>query len=71
MKTIPAIFDLLGGIASVSQILDIKYGSAKEMKRREVIPVWHWQKLIDGCKDKGVRGVNPTVLMNLHTKDGK
>jgi len=71
MKTIPEIFDQLGGIANVRTILGVKYSSAKEMKRREIIPVWFWPRLIDGCKDKGIRGVNPTMLMWLHRRGEK
>jgi len=71
MTTIPEIFDKLGGIQNVASLIGCKYSSASEMKRRQIIPVWHWPKLIDGCKEKKVKGVNPTILMFLHIKDRK
>ena len=70
MQTIPAIFDALNGPAEVARLLGVKTSTASEMKRRKVIAVKYWPKLVKICKSEGVRGVNYDVLVALHQKEG-
>ena len=71
MTDIKTIFDKLGGIQSVATLIGCKYSSAAEMKRRQIIPVKFWPKLIEGSKAKGIRGVNAAVLLEIHTREDK
>lgn len=71
MLTVPTIFDQLGGTTKVARILDVKQSAASEMKRRKSIPVHYWPRLVDACKEQGIRGVNYDVLVDLHWRRGK
>lgn len=68
MESINAIFDELGGSGKVAVLLGVKPSAASEMKRRQSIPVVYWPTLVDACKDRGIRGVNFDVLVNLHAR---
>lgn len=69
MNSIPAIFDQIGGPSKVAEILSVKTSAASEMKRRGSIPVRYWPRLVDACKELGIRGVNYDVLVDLHQKE--
>lgn len=71
MNSVPAIFDRIGGPTRVAEILDVKTSAASEMKRRKSIPVKYWPRLVDACKEAGIRGVNYDVLVDLHQKEGR
>jgi hypothetical protein len=68
MDTVSDIFDEIGGPGKVAEWLDVKPSTASEMKRRQSIPAWHWQKLVDACREHGVRGINFDLLVALHQK---
>jgi hypothetical protein len=63
------IFDKLGGTAHVASFLGEKQTTISAMKRRNKLPIHHWDSIIDQCKTSRVRGVNYKFLVNLH-KDG-
>lgn len=71
MKSVPTLFDEIGGTGKVAELLAIKPSAASEMKRRESIPVRYWPRLVDVCRDLGIRGVNYDVLVDLHQKEGR
>ena len=68
MTQIHDIFDALNGPARVAVILGCKTSTASEMKRRKVIPVRYWPKLVQECRTRKIRGVTPQRLMELHSK---
>ena len=41
---------------------------ASAIKRRNSIPVKFWPKVLDGAKERGIRGVNYDVLVDLHQR---
>lgn len=53
LKTVPEIFDALGGSAAVSRMIRVKGTTASEMKRRGKIPSEHWVDLVSGAHDQG------------------
>jgi hypothetical protein len=71
MKDVPTLFDEIGGTAKAAKLLGVKPTAASEMKRRSRIPVWYWPRLVDVCRDMGIRGVNYDVLVALHQKPEK
>lgn len=68
MKNIPTLFDEIGGPGKVAELLSVKPSAASEMKRRGSIPVRYWPRLVDVCKELGIRGVNYDVLVDMHQK---
>jgi hypothetical protein len=66
MKTIPQIFDALGGNTKVAHLLGVKLSTAAEMKRRQIIRVCYWPTLVKVCREHRVRGVNYNMLVELH-----
>lgn len=66
MTDIPMIFDELHGPAEVARLLNVKPSTASEMKRRRVIPVKYWPRLVAICKEKRISGVNYNKLVELH-----
>lgn len=68
MIDVPTIFDRLEGPAAVARLLNVKPSTASEMKRRRVIPVKYWPRLVKVCDEKGVRGVNYDVLVSVHSE---
>ena len=68
MNSVSDIFDAVGGPAKMALLLNVKPSASTEMKRRGSIPVWHWERLVDGCRYMGVRGVNYDTLVSLHQK---
>lgn len=68
MRTVSDIFDAVGGPAKMASILGVKPSASTEMKRRGRIPAWHWERLVDGCRAAGVRGVNYDFLVDIHAK---
>jgi hypothetical protein len=68
MMQIHDIFDALNGPARVAVILGCKTSTASEMKRRKVIPVRYWPKLVQECRVRKIKGVNYDVLVALHSK---
>lgn len=70
MKDVPTLFDEIGGPGKVAELLSVKPSAASEMKRRKSIPVRYWPRLVDVCRDLGIRGVNYDVLVDLHQKEG-
>jgi hypothetical protein len=71
MNTIDAIFEDLGGARKFAEAIKVKPNAAFEMKRRKSIPVRYWPRLVDACRELGIRGVNYDVLVDLHRKDEK
>jgi hypothetical protein len=63
MKTVPDIFDALGGPAQVARLLNTKQSTASEMKRRKTIPLIYWPRLIKVCAD-----LNNDLLVKIHTR---
>lgn len=70
MNTIDVIFEAVGGAKKFAEAVQVKPNAAREMKRRKSIPVRYWPRLVDACKELGIRGVNYDVLVDLHRKDG-
>jgi hypothetical protein len=52
-KTVPEIFEALGGSAAVARIIRVKKTTASEMKRRGTIPSEHWVDLVSGAHAMG------------------
>jgi len=67
MDNVPSLFDALGGPKKVSDVLGTKSTTSNEMKRRRVIPVRYWPKLIEHCKAKRIRGITAAKLLEMHT----
>jgi hypothetical protein len=60
------IFDKLGGTACVASFLGEKQTTISAMKRRNRLPIQHWDSIIEQCKVNRIRGVNYTFLVKLH-----
>jgi len=68
MIDVPSLFDAIGGPGKVAEMLSVKPSAASEMKRRASIPVRYWPRLVDACRDSGIRGVNYDMLVSLHAE---
>jgi hypothetical protein len=69
MKDVREIFDKLGGYGSVAFVLNIKPLTAKEIRRRGIVPVKYWPRLVAACKARNIRGVNYDRLVAMHTQN--
>jgi hypothetical protein len=68
MKTVREIFEAVGGVNAVAAILNVKPKTAKEMRRRGVIPAWYWVTIFEWCKTNGVRGLSYKGLAEMHSR---
>lgn len=68
MDSVNTLFKEIGGPGKMASLLGVKPSAASEMKRRGSIPVRYWPQLVDGCRDKGIRGVNYDVLVSIHAE---
>lgn len=65
MRTVPEIFDALGGPLEVARILDVKNSTATEMKRNESIGVQYWRALVDHAKSKKIAWITIEELHDI------
>jgi hypothetical protein len=73
-QSIAELIDRFGGPAKfastlneVDPSLDLKRGTATEMKRRSRIAVDYWPAIIEAAKRAGIAKITPDLLMNLNT----
>ena len=73
-QSIAELIDRFGGPAEfarclndVAPSLDLKRGTATEMKRRGRIAVDYWPVIIAAAKKAGIFKITPDLLMNLNT----
>jgi hypothetical protein len=71
MTTVSDIFDTAGGPSQVARLLEVKVSAATEMKRRGSIPLKYWARLIDECRERGIRGINTDILVEAHSSHSK
>lgn len=67
MNTIYDLIEALGGNSVVAHHLNKPHSSTvSEMKRRGNIRVEYWPELISLAELRGIEGVTPEALMNMH-----
>lgn len=67
MKTVPEIFDHLGGASRVARLLGVGQSTASEMKRRRSIPVKWWPALLSDPAAIEA-GLTESALIRIHTE---
>jgi DNA-binding transcriptional regulator YdaS (Cro superfamily) len=67
MKTIADIVQRFGGPSEFARALGVGTSTASEMKRRQSIPVDHWQRLILEARSRGIDGLSYATLVSVHT----
>lgn len=65
ISSVHAIFETLGGAASVARMLRVNASTASEMKRRKSIPIKYWPSLISAARVEGVR-IDEAALVSAH-----
>jgi hypothetical protein len=63
---IQTIFNQLGGTSKMSALLNENKTTVSAMKRRNKLPIRHWDTVIEQCKLHRIRGVNYHFLVKLH-----
>lgn len=66
MDSINALFDAFGGPAALGRAIDVNPSTASEMKRRQSIPVEHWELLVTSAKTLRIKGVTYEALAKMH-----
>ncbi len=67
MDTVDDLFRAFGGTGAVAAALSVGRSTASETRRRESIPVRHWQRLVAEAERRGVAGLSYESLVLLHT----
>jgi len=69
METVADLIDAFGGPTAFASVIDLKNPStASEMKRNGSIRVEYWPKIIEAARARGIKGVTPERLMQLHVE---
>jgi len=68
MRSVPDIFDALGGPAAVSRLISVNGSTASEMKRRESIPPEYWAALVEAAKAAGRDDITYESLALIHAQ---
>ena len=68
IRSVSALFELMGGITSVARLLSIGTSTASEMKRRGRIPSEYWRDLILAARNSGHPEITAELLVDLHAR---
>ena len=64
--TVPELIDAFGGATEFAKVIDKIPSTASEMKRTGSIRVTYWPKIITAAAERGIKGVTPDTLMQMH-----
>ena len=65
MDSVAAIFEGLGGVTAVAEMLGSPLGTVSAWKSRDSIPAEYWSRLIAAAKARGVDGVSYEALAQI------
>ena len=64
-SSITGLIDQWDTIKEFADDIGCGYEAARQMRRRNSAARWHWGRIIDACKRKGIPGVDYTWLATL------
>ncbi len=65
-KTIEALFDAFGTIVNFSESVGCGYEAARQMRRRNSIPVKFWPAVVRASIAVDIEGVSYDALVQMH-----
>lgn len=65
IRSVPELFDRLGGPAAVARLIGKPASTASEMKRRRSIPVEYWPVIINAGAAQDI-GLDAEKMLRLH-----
>ncbi|MBR0693617.1 carph-isopro domain-containing protein [Bradyrhizobium lablabi] len=68
-KTISELIDAFGGATKFAEVIDKIPSTASEMKRSGSIRPRYWPKIIEAAAARGIEGVSPESLMQMHLNE--
>ena len=66
--TIPDLFDRLGGLKRLPDLLGVSQQAVSNMKSRNTIPPKHWLTLVKAAQEAGLEGVTFEALSELNAQ---
>lgn len=69
MHPIDRLFQALGGVTAVADVLGVGQSTASEMRRRKSIPVRYWPALLDAWKVREPDSASYEALVSMHSRE--